>query len=66
MFIQKMAACGLHIKRKDIWMAAGCQDRTEFERFQRGENRNQTASINFNRILSLGAAALRELLKRGI
>jgi hypothetical protein len=63
-FILKMAKSGLKIKRNDIWHAAGYKDRTEFERFQRDERRNQTALSNFNRILSLNAEDLRELITK--
>jgi len=63
-FILKMAASGLKIKRKDIWQVAGYEDRTEFERFQRGEERNRAASMNFNRILNLESADFRKLLAK--
>jgi hypothetical protein len=59
-----MAASGLKIKRKDIWQVAGYEDRTEFERFQRGEERNRAASMNFNRILNLESADFRKLLAK--
>ncbi len=63
-FILKMATSGLEIKRKDIWRAAGYKDRTEFERFQRGEEHNKSASLSFNRLLNLEPDNFRELLKR--
>lgn len=63
-FVLKMAEAGLKIKRKDIWKAADYKDRTEFERFQRGDNRNKAATLNFNRILKLEPENFRELLKR--
>lgn len=63
-FILKMANSGLKVKRKDIWQVAGYADRTEFERFQRGEERNKTASMNFNRILNLESADFRRLLAK--
>lgn len=62
-FIQRMAQAGLKVKRKDIWKAAGYTDRTEFERFQRGDSRNKAASIAFNRILSLLPEDFRAFMK---
>ncbi|MDE3187597.1 MAG: hypothetical protein KGM96_08770 [Acidobacteriota bacterium] len=62
-FIQKMALAGLKIKRKDIWKAAGYADRTEFERFQRGDGRNKAASMAFNRILSLASEDFQGFMK---
>jgi hypothetical protein len=62
-FISKMAASGLKIKRKDIWRVAGYKDRTEFERFQRGDDHNKTACLNFNRVLNLDVEVFRNQLK---
>jgi len=63
-FILKMGATGLKVKRKDIWQAAGYKDRTEFERFQRGDSRNRSACSNFNRILNLNPDDFRSLMGR--
>ena len=63
-FIQRMATSGLKIKRKDIWQVAGYKDRTEFERFQRGDEHNKSASMNFNRILKMESADFRKQLTK--
>jgi hypothetical protein len=44
---------GERITRKDIWRQAGYQTRTEFERWERQDQRypNQTADENFSRVL---------------
>jgi hypothetical protein len=53
-FISKLAEAGRRITRKDIWTVAGYTDRTEFERFQRGDARTtQSAITSFNRVLNL-------------
>ena len=61
-FILRMAASGLKVKRKDIWRVAGYNDPTEFERFQRGNERNKAATLNFNRILNLEPEDFRKQL----
>jgi|GEM_PF-3687192 len=63
-FILKMTASGLKVKRKDIWQTAGYQDRTEFERFQRGDERNKAASLNFNRIINLELDDFRKQIEK--
>jgi hypothetical protein len=63
-FIQKMASQGLKINRKDIWSAAGYKDRTEFERFQRGEGRNKSASAAFNRVLNMDRQDFMKIIKK--
>jgi hypothetical protein len=51
-FISKVQELGRKITRKDIWTAAGYIDRTEFERFQRGDRRTtNSAATAFNRVL---------------
>lgn len=53
-FISKVSEAGRKITRKDIWTVAGYKDRTEFERFQRGDTRTtQSATANFNRVLNV-------------
>jgi hypothetical protein len=53
-FIEKVAMAGRKITRRDIWMAAGYKDGTEFERFQRGSSRStKSAAANFQRVLKL-------------
>jgi hypothetical protein len=53
-FISKLADHGRKITRKNIWTVAGYKDRTEFERFQRGDSRgNQSAVTAFNRVLKM-------------
>ena len=53
-FISKMEAAGLHINRMDIVHAAGYEDRTEFQRYQRSApNTTKTAVNNFNRVLRM-------------
>jgi hypothetical protein len=45
---------GRKITRKDIWTAAGYQNPTEFERFQRDSERTTSAArASFERVLSL-------------
>lgn len=39
LFIAKLAEVGRKITKKDIWSVAGYKSRTEFERFQRGDQR---------------------------
>jgi hypothetical protein len=58
-----MAQAGTKVKRKDIWLVAGYKDPTEFERFQRGDNRNQSATSTFNRVLGMEPQDFLKLLK---
>jgi hypothetical protein len=52
-FISNVRDAGRKITRKDIWTGAGYQDATEFERFQRGDERTTKSAIaNFNRVLN--------------
>lgn len=53
-FISKVGEAGRKITRKDIWTVANYKDRTEFERFQRGDTRTtQSAAENFKRVLNM-------------
>jgi hypothetical protein len=54
-FISKVAEeTGRRITRKDIWTVAGYRNRTEFERFQRGDKRTtRSAASNFQRVLRM-------------
>ena len=53
-FMLKVNEAGRKITRKDIWTAAGYKNRTEFERFQRGDKRTtRAASSSFNRVLRM-------------
>ncbi|MGP8242905.1 MAG: hypothetical protein ACLQVN_00125 [Bryobacteraceae bacterium] len=53
-FISKLADAGHKISRKHIWSVAGYKDRTEFERFQRGDTRTtKSATASFNRVLNM-------------
>lgn len=54
-FIDKMLAeKARSITRKNIWTVAGYRHQSEFERFQRGDNRTtQTAIAKFNRVLKM-------------
>lgn len=45
---------GKRIAKKDIWIMAGYNDATEFERFQRNDPRTtETAKANFHRVLGM-------------
>jgi len=47
-------ATGEKIKRKDISLVAGYKNRTDFERYQRGDVRvTKTAIVNFDRVLRM-------------
>jgi hypothetical protein len=53
------------IFKKDIWTAAGYSDRTEFERFQRGDaHTTASAAANFERVLKMEPKLFVELLDR--
>jgi len=64
-FILAVSKVGRKIKRKDLWSAAGYRDATEFERFQRGDQRTtQSAAKAFNRLLSQDPESFIELLDK--
>lgn len=63
-FILRMADSGMKITRKNIWVVAGYKDPTEFERFQRGSDRNQTANATFNRVLCMEPDVFSRILKQ--
>jgi hypothetical protein len=63
-FIVEMSKHGLKVKRKDIWRVAGYKNPTEFERFQRGDGRNKSASSAFNRVLGLSSEDFSRLIKK--
>jgi len=53
-FIAKLTESGRKITRKNIWTVAGYKNRTEFERFQRGDVRTtRSATANFKRVLGM-------------
>ena len=53
-FIAKLSDAGRKITRKQIWTVAGYTNATEFERFQRDDNRTtQSAAAAFNRVLNM-------------
>jgi hypothetical protein len=53
-FILRLKDLGHRVNRKDIWLVAGYRDRTEFERFQRGDKRTTiSATRNFGRVLEM-------------
>lgn len=51
---------GARISKEDIWRAAGYTERTEFQKFQRGEG-TPTAIENFDRVLCLVPKAFTDL-----
>ncbi len=62
-FISKLSDAGRKITRKQIWTVVGYTNATEFERFQRGDNRTtQSAAAAFNRVLNMKPADFIELL----
>jgi hypothetical protein len=64
-FIRKLAGTGRKITRKDIWTAAGYEDPTEFERFQRGDIRTtRSAAVAFTRVLRMKPKDFIQLLDR--
>lgn len=53
-FIARVLASGRKINRTDIWTVAGYKDATEFERYQRADERTRKAGENiFKNILAL-------------
>ncbi len=53
-FIAKLRNAGYKVTRTDIWQAAGYEDPTEFERFQRRDSRTTaSAKASFNRVLDM-------------
>ena len=64
-FIKSLQDYGQPITKKDIWRVAGYADPTEFERFQRGDERTTHASeVNFTRILNTSPEAFLAFLKK--
>jgi hypothetical protein len=56
-FIASLLEAGRKITRKDIWTVAGYKDATEFERFQRGDDRTTKSAITaFTRVLNMKPA----------
>jgi hypothetical protein len=53
-FIENMQSHGHHVTKTDIWRVAGYRDATEFQRFQRDDERTTPGSEGkFDRILKL-------------
>jgi hypothetical protein len=64
-FITTLQEAGYPISKKDIWRAAGYRAATEFERFQRADERTTTSSeANFTRVLNMDPEAFIALLKK--
>ncbi len=64
-FIQKLADNGYQITKKDIWQVAGYTEPTEFERFQRGDERTTKAcERNFMRVLNMSPESFVAVLKK--
>jgi len=63
-FILKLLEVGRKVTRTNIWTVAGYTHPTEFERFQRGDIRNQSAAAAFNRVLSMKPEGFIELLNK--
>jgi hypothetical protein len=64
-FLKSLQDHGQPITRKDIWRAAGYSDATEFERFQRGDERTTNASeTNFTRILDMNPETFLAVMKK--
>jgi hypothetical protein len=64
-FISNMRDKGRNITRKNIWMAAGYKDETEFERFQRGARRaTKRATQKFIDILRMSPEDFIRLLDK--
>jgi hypothetical protein len=65
-FIAKVLThAGVKITRTEIWKVAGYGDATEFERFQRGDERTtESAKVNFGRVLSMEPKAFMEAVKK--
>jgi hypothetical protein len=60
-----MDSTGRKIKRTDIWKVAGYTNRTEFERYQRGDTRTtNSAKANFSRILAMEPVSFVEVLDK--
>lgn len=63
-FIEKLLDAGHSITRRDIWQAAGYENATEFERFQRQDVKATTAAkANFNRILDMSPEDFMRVVK---
>lgn len=55
---------GVLIRKKDVWLVAGYQDATEFERFQRNARRTtKSAKTNFDRVLNSNSEDFVRLLE---
>ena len=64
-FIANLLEAGRKITRKEIWTVAGYKDATEFERFQRGDNRStQSAIAVFTRVLNMKPADFIKVLDK--
>jgi hypothetical protein len=64
-FMNKMQEHGNPITKSDIWRVAGYHDATEFERFQRGDDRTTAGSRSkFDRILGLDAQDFMKRLEK--
>ena len=64
-FIQAMRNEGYEITKTQIWRAAGYNNATEFERFQRDDERTTaSARDNFNRILAMSPDLFINLLRK--
>ena len=64
-FIEKLRDAGHPITRTDIWRVAGYQDATEFERFQREDDRTTSGSkARFNRVLDMSPEVFIEKRKK--
>jgi hypothetical protein len=64
-FITGVNETGAKVTRTDIWTVAGYSDPTEFERFQRGDQKTTTsAKQNFNRVLSMTPEVFLDALKK--
>lgn len=64
-FLSNMRAAGLNVNRLDIVHAAGYNDRTDFQRYQRcAPNTTRTAVHNFNRVLRMTPEQFERALAR--
>jgi hypothetical protein len=64
-FISNLMNAGQRITRQDIWIVAGYNDATEFQRFQRGDTRTtSTALANFDRVLNMSPEQFIQALEK--
>jgi len=64
-FIESMNDAGHTITRKNIWRVAGYNDATEFQRFQREDDRVTSGSaVKFNRVLKMSPEVFMEALAK--